>query len=91
MQSTLTSITRRPIARRLPRVGLLDWLDAPRPEGGLHFATDDGDWEFWAYPRLARLVAEAAARIESERTRDSGPVSIALPAVSACSSRAASA
>jgi fatty-acyl-CoA synthase len=80
MQPTLTPTRPHPIARRLPRVGLLDWLDDPRPDRGLHFADEDGGWTFWAYPRLARLVAEAAERIESERTRASGPVSIALPA-----------
>ena len=77
MQQTLTPT---PIARRLPRVGLLDWLDDPRPDRGLHFADEDGGWTFWAYPRLARLVAATAERIESEHTRASGPVSIALPA-----------
>jgi fatty-acyl-CoA synthase len=61
------------------RRGLLDWLDAPTPGRGLHFAEDDGGWTFWEYPRLAVVVAEAAERIESERTRDSGPVSIAFP------------
>jgi fatty-acyl-CoA synthase len=59
--------------------GLLDWLEDPTPGRGLHFAEDDGSWTFWEYPRLARLVNEAAACIEAERTRESGPVSIAIP------------
>ena len=80
MQPTLAPTRPHAIARRLPRTGLLDWLDQPRPDRGLHFAEDDGGWTFWEYPRLARLVAEAAERIECERTRDAGPVSIALPA-----------
>ena len=60
--------------------GLLDWLEQPTTDRGLHFASDDGSWSYWDYPRLARLVAEAAEKIEAERTRDSGPISIALPA-----------
>lgn len=80
MHSTLAPTRFQSNGRRLPRTGLLDWLDRPRPDRGLRFADDDGGWTFWEYPRLARLVAEAAERIECERTRDSGPVSIAVPA-----------
>jgi alkylation response protein AidB-like acyl-CoA dehydrogenase/acyl-CoA synthetase (AMP-forming)/AMP-acid ligase II len=80
LQPILAPIRPTSIARRLPRTGLLDWLERPTTDRGLHFAGDDGSWSYWDYPRLARLVAEAAAKIEAERTRDSGPVSIALPA-----------
>lgn len=65
---------------RLQTSGLLDWLDDPRPDRGLRFADDDGGWTLWDYPRLADLVAEAAERITCERTRDHGPISIAVPA-----------
>ena len=71
----------RPIsaAHHLPRHGLLDWLEQPTADRGLHFADEDGGWDFVDYPRLARLVAEAAERIEAQRTRDAGPIAIALP------------
>ncbi len=64
---------------RPARRGLLDWLDAPVAGRGLRFADDRGGWELWEYPRLAGLVAEAAERIELERTRATGPVAIAVP------------
>ena len=80
LQPTLAPIRPTTIARHLPRTGLLDWLEQPTTDRGLHFASDDGSWSYWDYPRLARLVAEAAEKIEAERTRDSGPISIALPA-----------
>ena len=80
LQPILAPIRPTTIARHLPRTGLLDWLERPTTDRGLHFASDDGGWSFWDYPRLARLVAEAAEKIEAERSRDAGPVSIALPA-----------
>ncbi|MDA8367841.1 MAG: AMP-binding protein [Actinomycetota bacterium] len=43
---------------------LLDWLDQPDPQRGVHFASDDGTWEFVAYDRLAGDVREAAAGLE---------------------------
>jgi fatty-acyl-CoA synthase len=71
----------RPPRRRSgpARRGLLDWLDAPVAGRGLRFADDHGGWELWEYPRLARLIAEAAERIELERARPTGPVAIAIP------------
>jgi alkylation response protein AidB-like acyl-CoA dehydrogenase/acyl-CoA synthetase (AMP-forming)/AMP-acid ligase II len=79
MQETIAATTTAPTAAGLDRRGLIDWLENPTTGHGLHFADDDGGWTFWEYPRLAALVAEAAERVESERVRDCGPISIAIP------------
>jgi acyl-CoA synthetase (AMP-forming)/AMP-acid ligase II len=57
-------------------VSLLDWIAAPQPDRGLHFATDGDGWEFWSYPRLARAVAAQTGSIEARRARREGCVSI---------------
>ncbi|HKZ14718.1 MAG TPA: AMP-binding protein [Solirubrobacterales bacterium] len=57
-------------------VGLLDWMAAPRPDRGLHFAADGEGWDFWSYPRLTRAVAAQAGSIEAGRVRREGCVSI---------------
>ena len=79
MPPTLAPIRPISAAHHLPRHGLLDWLEQPAADRGLHFAEEDGSWSFWDYPRIARLVAEAAERIEAQRTRETGPIAIALP------------
>ncbi len=56
--------------------GLLDWLKEPRAGYGLHFADDDGSWDFWEYPRLAAAVGAAAEDIVQHRSRPDGVVSI---------------
>ena len=58
------------------QISLLDWLEEPRPGHGFHFAEDNGDWSLWDYPRLASLIASAAAQITAMRARAQGTVSI---------------
>jgi fatty-acyl-CoA synthase len=57
-------------------VTLLDWMAAPRPDRGLHFAADGDGWDFWSYPRLAREVTAQAGSIEARRARRQGCVAI---------------
>lgn len=50
-------------ASQQPSRRLLDWMTEPDSHQGLHFAQDDGEWEFWSYRDLAELTRTAAARL----------------------------
>jgi fatty-acyl-CoA synthase len=77
-----TALSSNPAPSRLlyplayERPGLLDWLEQPRAGYGIHFANDEGGWDFWEYPRLAAIVATAAEEIAQLRHRPNGAVSI---------------
>jgi len=58
---------------------LLAWLDRPRPDRGVHFATAGGGWDFWPYPRLAALVRHSAGALAGAGVRRGDTVTIVEP------------
>jgi acyl-CoA synthetase (AMP-forming)/AMP-acid ligase II len=58
---------------------LLGWLDSPETAFGMHFATDDGGWEYYDWGEMAARVHDAAAKIAAERRERDAPVAIILP------------
>src|SRR5437763_1406822 len=58
---------------------LLDWLNAPRPGAGLHFATDDGNWTEHDYAALADAVHGLAAGLRAQGVRRGDVVCLVLP------------
>jgi fatty-acyl-CoA synthase len=62
--------------RAYHRPGLLDWLEDPRAGYGIHFADEQGGWNFWDYPKLASAVARAADAIVEHRDGHGGVVTV---------------
>lgn len=60
------------------RVGLLDWLDDPKPERGVWFLSARR-WERVGYDRLAAHVAEAASWVTEVGVRPGEVVALVLP------------
>lgn len=59
---------------------LLDWLDAPRADHGLSFASDDGTgWAYRAYPELAGLAHGAAGQLVDAGIAPGDVVCLVLP------------
>lgn len=46
--------------------GLLDWLDGPVSDRGIHASQTDGDWEFISYAELAVTVGYVAHALEQQ-------------------------
>lgn len=45
---------------------ILGWLKNPSQDKGIHFANDDGNWDFWSYERLADSVFEFANGLKQQ-------------------------
>lgn len=43
---------------------VLGWLDDPRDDSGIDFATGRAEWEHWSYERLARRIHQVAAGLQ---------------------------
>ncbi|GAA2724405.1 AMP-binding protein [Actinocorallia aurantiaca] len=57
---------------------LLDWLDDPVPDQGIHFAGERGSWTFRSYAELAGDVRRVAALLREEGAVPGEPVSLML-------------
>ncbi len=57
----------------MPDRPLLGWLADPPADRGIRFAAAGESWDFWPYPRLARLVRQVAAGL-AEHGVDRGDV-----------------
>ncbi|MEU5695804.1 AMP-binding protein [Actinosynnema sp. NPDC020468] len=57
--------------------GLLDWLEHPRPDRGIDFATDTG-WERWTHPELAGHAHAVARGLVAAGTRRGDRVLLVL-------------
>lgn len=55
---------------------LLQWLDQPAAERGMHFARPAGAWEFWPYTRLAELTLRSAAAYLERGLQPGQPVAV---------------
>ncbi|MCD0453478.1 AMP-binding protein [Actinocorallia sp. API 0066] len=57
---------------------LLDWLDDPAADRGIHFAGDGGSWTFRSYAELAGDVRRVAALLRASGAAPGEPVSLML-------------
>ncbi|WP_242905050.1 AMP-binding protein [Actinomadura terrae] len=55
------------------------WLDAPRPDRGVHMAGNGDGWEFRGYPELAASAHRVAARLRAAGVEPGDAVGIVLP------------
>lgn len=60
-------------------VGLLDWLEAARPDCGLHVAAEDGSWRLTSYAELAEQVIGAAATLRDAGVQPGQVITLILP------------
>ncbi|WP_067464250.1 AMP-binding protein [Actinomadura macra] len=61
---------------RIPDRTLLQWLDDPAPDRGLHFAQPDGTWDFWPYTRLWNLSLRVVSACAERGLRNGDVVAI---------------
>ncbi|GAB2810618.1 hypothetical protein GCM10022221_05030 [Actinocorallia aurea] len=45
---------------------LRNWLDQPHPDRGVYLATEEGGWDYRAYPEIASSAKRIAAALEAE-------------------------
>lgn len=64
------------ICRTLP--ALLAWLEEPRADKGVRFASDGGQWAFRSYAELAAASRQAASGLMALGVRSNDVVSLAL-------------
>lgn len=55
---------------------VLQWLEDPTPERGLHFAGPGEAWERWSYPEMAELTLRAAAGLTARGLERSAVVAV---------------
>lgn len=61
---------------RIPDRTLLQWLDDPGSDRGLHFALGSDEWDHWPYPRLADLTLRVAAACAEREVRRGDVVAV---------------
>jgi acyl-CoA synthetase (AMP-forming)/AMP-acid ligase II len=59
--------------------GLLDWVEQPDPDRGIHFANDQGGWDYASFEELARGAFGVASLLGERGLTRGGVVSVVAP------------
>ncbi len=61
---------------RIPDRTLLQWLDDPDSDRGMHFARDKDEWDHWPYPKLRDLALRVTAACAEREVRRGDVVAV---------------